>query len=28
LGIPEVKEGVETFVEVIGTVVDDKTIAF
>ncbi len=28
LEILEVKSGVETFIEVIGTVVDDKTIGF
>ena len=28
LEIPEIEEGVERFIEVIGTVVDEKTISF
>ena len=28
LEIPEIKDGVEKFIEVIGTVIDEKTISF
>ncbi len=28
LEIPEIEDGVERFIEVIGTVVDEKTISF